>query len=56
MAAEIRQAFPGATVQLLEGSGGVFDVMRDGVLIFSKSGMKRHANPGEVVRLLQASG
>jgi hypothetical protein len=39
-------------VQLLEGSGGVFEVVKDGVLVFSKRALKRHANPGEVVRLL----
>jgi hypothetical protein len=39
-------------VQLLEGSGGVFEVAKDGVLVFSKRALKRHANPGEVVRLL----
>ena len=42
-------------MQLLEGSGGVFEVARDGVLVFSKRGIKRHANPGEVVRLLAST-
>jgi selenoprotein W-related protein len=37
---------------LLEGSGGVFEVTQDGVLIFSKKALGRHAQPGEVVRLL----
>jgi hypothetical protein len=37
---------------LFEGSGGVFEVTRDGVLIFSKKALRRHAQPGEVVRLL----
>ena len=52
MAAEIGAAYPNAMVQLLEGSGGVFEVAKDGVLVFSKRGLRRHANPGEVVRLL----
>jgi predicted Rdx family selenoprotein len=37
---------------LLEGSGGVFEVMKDGVLIFSKKALGRHARPGEVLSLL----
>lgn len=39
-------------MRLLEGSGGVFEVIRDGVLIFSKKALGRHAQPGEVLRLL----
>jgi len=39
-------------VQLLEGSGGVFEVTRDGVLLFSKKSLGRHALPGEILRLL----
>jgi hypothetical protein len=33
----------------------VFDVTVDGKLIFSKKALRRHAEPGEVVRLLQSS-
>jgi selenoprotein W-related protein len=39
-------------VQLIESSGGTFDVRADGELIFSKKKMGRHAQAGEVVRLL----
>lgn len=39
-------------MQLLEGSGGVFEVMRDGALIFSKRALRRHPRPGEVLELL----
>jgi hypothetical protein len=42
-------------VQLLEGSGGVFEVAKDGVLVFSKRALRRHANPGEVVALLAST-
>jgi selenoprotein W-related protein len=38
-------------VQLLESSGGVFEVTVDGQLIYSKKSLKRHAEPGEVLRL-----
>jgi len=55
LAAEVRQAYPEATVQILEGSGGVFEVAKDGVLVFSKRALRRHANPGEVVQLLAPS-
>ena len=40
-------------VELIPGSGGVFEVTFDGELIFSKKGLKRHANPGEVVARLE---
>jgi len=51
LAAELKDAFPGAEVQLLESSGGVFEVTMDGQLIYSKQSLKRHAEPGEVLRL-----
>jgi selT/selW/selH-like putative selenoprotein len=56
LAAEIRQHFPTATVELTPSSGGRFEVTRDGVPVFEKSKLKRHAQPGEVVRLLATSG
>jgi selenoprotein W-related protein len=37
---------------LIESSGGVFEVEADGRRIFSKKAAKRHAEPGEVIRLL----
>jgi len=55
LAAEIRQAFPDAEVHLQPSSGGRFEVSKDGVPVFEKSKLKRHALPGEVVRLLSAS-
>lgn len=51
MAAELEQAFPGAEVALIESSGGVFEVTMDGRLLYSKKALKRHAEPGEVLRL-----
>jgi selT/selW/selH-like putative selenoprotein len=52
LAAEIRSKYPNAKIDLLEGSGGVFEVMSDGVPVFSKRALGRHANPGEVLSLL----
>jgi hypothetical protein len=35
-------------------SGGRFEVFYEGQAIFEKSKLKRHAAPGEIVRLLEA--
>lgn len=50
--AEIEERYPDARVELIPSGGGRFEVVRDGVPIFEKSRLKRHAEPGEVVRLL----
>jgi selT/selW/selH-like putative selenoprotein len=54
LAAELEEQFPDATVELRAGSGGRFEVSRDGSPIFQKSKLGRHAEPGEIVRLLRA--
>jgi selT/selW/selH-like putative selenoprotein len=51
--AELQQAFPGIETKLVPGSGGIFDVMVDGRLVFSKRAVGRHAKPGEVVGLIK---
>ena len=53
--AEIQQAFPGAEVRLIPSSGGVFEVVVNGTLVFSKKALRRHATPGEVVELMRRS-
>jgi selenoprotein W-related protein len=50
--AEIEKAVPGARIELIEGSGGVFEVKRDGRLIFSKKKTGRFPEPDEVLRQL----
>jgi len=55
LAAELRTAFPEATVELIPSGGGRFEVMRDGKPVFEKSKLGRHASPGEVVRLIRQS-
>ena len=50
MAAELQKAFPGADIRLIESSGGVFEVTVDGKLVFSKKQVRRHAEPGEVLK------
>jgi len=52
LAAELTEAYSGCDVQLIEGSGGVFEVIVDGDLVFSKKALGRHAEEGEVLRLI----
>jgi selenoprotein W-related protein len=40
-------------VVLVPSSKGRFEVSLDGELIFSKAGLGRHANPGEIVGLVR---
>jgi selenoprotein W-related protein len=40
-------------VRLIQSSGGVFEVDVDGKRAFSKKATKRHAESGEVVRLIR---
>ena len=54
MAAELTEAFPDLEVKLIPGSGGIFEVNLDGVVVFSKKRVGRHAQPGEVVEALRA--
>jgi selenoprotein W-related protein len=56
LAAELRQAFGDPEVRLIPSSGGVFEVTVDGELVFSKKASRRHAEPGEVVRLIRGAG
>ncbi len=53
MAAEIRDRYPNADVQLNRASGGLFEVAVDGELVFSKRQLGRHAEAGEVVELIE---
>ena len=41
-------------VKLIPSSGGRFEVVVDGELVFSKKALKRHAEPGEVTALVEA--
>jgi len=55
LAAELQQHFPDAKVDLIPGSGGRFEVSKDGSPIFQKSKLGRHAESGEIVSLLRAA-
>jgi len=37
---------------MVRSSGGVFEVTVDGRLVFSKKSLGRHAQPGEIVKLI----
>ncbi len=52
MAAEVTEVYPDAEVKLIEASGGLFEVTVDGNLVFSKQALGRHAEDGEVMRLM----
>jgi selT/selW/selH-like putative selenoprotein len=52
LAAEIRERFPDAQVELVPSRGGRFEVSRDGAPVYEKSKTGRHAKPGEVIALL----
>jgi len=53
LAAELREQIPDAQVELLPSLGGRFEVIRDGVAVFQKSKLGRHAAPGEILTLLR---
>jgi predicted Rdx family selenoprotein len=54
--AELKARWPEAEVTLIPGGKGIFDVAVNGALVFSKYLVSRHAQPGEVVRLLEERG
>jgi selenoprotein W-related protein len=55
LAAELKEQFPEAEVRLVPSSGGVFEVTVDGNLIYSKRALRRHPEPGEVLKLIPRS-
>jgi predicted Rdx family selenoprotein len=42
-------------VELIPSGGGRFEVLRDGVPVFEKSKVGRHAQPGEILARLASS-
>jgi len=53
--AEIKAGFPKAEIELVRGSGGIFDVLCDGKTIFSKlnNNEQRFPKDGEIVQLIK---
>jgi selT/selW/selH-like putative selenoprotein len=52
LAAEIREAYPQAGIELTPSRGGRFEVTLDGAPIFEKSKLGRHAKPGEIMNTI----
>jgi len=50
--AELQKQHPNTEIILLEGSRGIFDVKKDGKLIFSKYQANRFPHVGEISSLL----
>lgn len=40
---------------MIPSGGGVFEVTLDDTLLFSKKRLGRHAQPGEILRLIEAA-
>jgi selT/selW/selH-like putative selenoprotein len=51
--ARIKQEFPGTDVELVRSSGGVFEITRDGELIYSKRATGLHPTWNDVVEKLR---
>ena len=43
----------GINSELIESSGGVFEIRANGHLIFSKKELERFPNPGEIVQFIE---
>lgn len=50
---EIKEGFADANVEIIEGSGGVFEVTVDGSLIYSKKETGQFPEKGKVISLMQ---
>jgi predicted Rdx family selenoprotein len=55
LAATLKDAF-GFESELVEGKNGIFDVVADGTMVFSKHAMGRFPNDDEVVAGLRIQG
>lgn len=53
MEGELKEAFPGISITLVEGIRGVFNVEVDGKLIFSKYELDRLPDEGEIVQIIK---
>ncbi len=49
---ELEQIYPDAEIKLVSSGGGVFEVMVDDQLIFSKKSLDRFPEKGEIVNLI----
>ena len=49
---ELEQIYPDAEIKLVSSGGGVFEVMVNGNLIFSKKSLDRFPEKGEIVNMI----
>ena len=49
---ELKQNFPNMEISLISSGGGVFEIVLDGKLIFSKKAINRFPEKGEVLRII----
>ena len=49
---ELKQNFPNIEISLISSGGGVFEIVLDGKLIFSKKAINRFPEKGEVLRII----
>jgi selT/selW/selH-like putative selenoprotein len=52
LAAEVRETYPDAEVEMIPSRGGRFEVTLDGTPIFEKSKLGRHAKTGEILNII----
>ncbi len=52
---ELKTTHPDVNVQLIPGQGGIFDVVADGTLIFSKRITGRFPENDEISKLIQSA-
>ena len=48
----MKERYPDAQIELLPSRGGRFEVVLDGMPVFEKSRLGRHARPGEIPTLV----
>jgi hypothetical protein len=49
----MHERYPNAEIELISSRGGRFEVVLDGVPVFEKSRLGRHAKPGEIASLVE---
>jgi selT/selW/selH-like putative selenoprotein len=54
LAADLKQRYADSDVRLIHGKGGVFDVILDGKMLFSKFDVGRFPEDGEVFSAIDA--
>jgi selT/selW/selH-like putative selenoprotein len=52
LAAEIRERYPDAEIEMIPSRGGRFEVTLEGKPIFEKSKLGRHAKTGEIMTII----